>query len=134
MAAEADVPCLLPESRMVSSIDRLALGRYIIKVNIQNGSAVQNHSNLSSFDGDSIKRPQIVLVSCEQCTQCFSLPFHNLFFSNCEPFWKKMGSDLIQDWHHPGIVILDQTRSDFHSLLSCEKESHWVKRSLTRCI
>ena len=58
MAAEADVPCLLPESRMVSSIDRLALGCYIIKINIQNGSAVQNHSNLSSFDGDFLTVPR----------------------------------------------------------------------------
>ena len=58
VAAEADVACLLTEPRMVSSVDRLAFWRHIIKVNIQNGGAVQYHSNLAAVDGDFLTVPQ----------------------------------------------------------------------------
>ena len=40
VTAEADVACLLTEPWMVSSVDRLAFRRHIIKVNIQDGGAV----------------------------------------------------------------------------------------------
>ena len=57
MAAEADVPCLLPKSRVGSSIDGLSLRCNMFKINIQNGCAVQNHSNLASLDGDFLTVP-----------------------------------------------------------------------------
>ena len=58
MAAEADVPGLLPESRMVLSVDRLAFRSDLIQIHIQNGGAVQHHPNLAAFHGDFLTVPR----------------------------------------------------------------------------